>query len=163
MYEIARLPAGVIFLALLIPALFTWSDWRIAALGWPVLLGWYVLIRWTLSESKQYLRHPLYILIATVSFFLIPLIGVFGLIVGDSGMQRFTGSYELYVLPLITLALLFVFYSAWTAAKALVISEEAGAADRALRWERTVKTFLAMYFWPIGVWWVQKRVLTAAE
>ena len=163
MYEIARLPAGVFFLALLIPALFTWSDWRIAVLGWPVLLGWYLLIRWTLSESKQYLRRPLYILIATISFILVPLLGGLDLIVGDSGMERFAKRYEFYVLPAIALALLFVFYSAWTAAKALVISEEAGAADRAVRWERTVKTFLAMYFWPIGVWWVQKRVLAASE
>ena len=163
MYEIARLPAGIVFLALLIPAVFTWSDWRIAALGWAILLGWYLLIRWTLSKSKVYLHHPLYVSIAAVSLISVPMFGVFGLILGDSAMERFAERYEHYVIPLITLSLLFVLYSAWAAARALVISEEAGAANRAVRWERTVKTFLAMCFWPVGVWWVQKRVLAAAD
>jgi hypothetical protein len=59
--------------------------------------------------------------------------------------------------------MLFVLYSAWTAAKALVILEETGAADRAVRWERTVKTLIALWIWPFGVWWVQKRVLAAVS
>jgi uncharacterized membrane protein len=163
MYEIARLPAGVVFLALLIPSLFTWTDWRIATLGWAVLLGWYLLIRWTLSESKDYIRHPVYFLMATISFFSVPVLGVIGLILGDSEMERFATSYEPYILPVTTLAVLFVFYSAWTAAKALVICEESGASDRAVRWERTARTFLALWIWPIGVWWVQKRVIAAAD
>ena len=163
MYELARLPAGAIFLALLIPSLFTWSDWRVATLGWVVLLGWYLLIRWTLSESKNYLRRPAYIFIAVVSMFFVPVLGMLDFILGDSTMEHLAEQYEQYVFPIIFVALLFVVYSAWTAAKALVIAEEAAAADRAVRWERTVTTFLAMWIWPIGVWWVQKRVLAAAE
>jgi hypothetical protein len=122
-----------------------------------------LLIRWTTSESKDYFGHPLYLLLATISFFSVPLLGVIGLILGDSEFERIAESYEPYILPIISAAMLFVLYSAWTAAKALVILEETGAADRAVRWERTVKTLIALWIWPFGVWWVQKRVLAAVS
>lgn len=78
-------------------------------------------------------------------------------------MERFAEQYEGYVTSALAVAIFFVLYSAWTAAKCLVVSEEATAADRAVRWERTVKTSFALYFWPVGVWWVQRRVREATK
>ncbi|MDJ0908515.1 MAG: hypothetical protein QNI99_04955 [Woeseiaceae bacterium] len=163
MHELIRQPAGVVFLAFMIPTLFTFIDWRIAVLGWAVLQGWYLLIRWSLSETREYSRRPLYIVGALLSLLYVPMLGVFGLILGEPALERVTDRHETAFVLVLNLALAFVCYSAWTAAGSLVRSEEAGAADRAVRWERTLKTFLAMWFWPIGIWSVQKRVVAAVE
>ena len=162
LHELVRLPAGAVFVILLIPTVFTFVDWRVTTLGWFLILGWYLLIRWTLSESREVMRHPVYMVSASLALLIVPLIGLLDAMLGETAMESFAERTEAYVLPLISLSLLFVVYSAWTAARSLVIVEEVTAADRAVRWERTLKTFFAMYFWPIGVWWVQKRVRLAA-
>ncbi len=161
--NIARIPAGVIFLALLVLILLIEVQWKFAAIAWIVLLGWYVLMRATLAESKEYLRNPVYIFAATISFAYAPVLAVVGMVIGDADLERIWNQNELYLLPFHLVALLFVFYSAWTAARELIFAESKTAADRAVRWERTWKPFLQLLVWPVGVWFVHKRFQDIAE
>ena len=163
MINVANYSGGSVFLALIVSTILVAIDWRFVGIAWIVLLGWYLLIRWTLSDSKEYVRRPLYVSLAILSLLTVPIFALAGVAIGDSAFREIAEQNESYFAPIITLAMIFVVYSVWAAAKALVIAEETSAADRALRWEKTVKTSLAMYFWPIGVWSVQGRLQAASN
>lgn len=162
MIDVARYSGGTVFLGLLVPSVLMAIDWRFVGLAWIVVLGWYLLIRWRLSDSTEYVSHPLYLSLAIFSLVAVPILALAGLILGDSAFRSVAERNEQYFAPVIALSTFFVLYSLWAAAKALVISEEKNAAERALRWEKTVKTSLAMYFWPVGVWSVQRRLQAVA-
>ena len=163
MIGIARIPAGIIFLALLALIFLIEVQWKFSAIGWIALLGWYVLMRATLAESKDYIRNPVYFLAATISFTFAPILAVVGMVVGDADLDRIWNQNELYLSPFLLVALLFVFYSAWTAARELILAESKTAADRAVRWERTWKPFVQLLVWPVGVWFVHKRFQVIAQ
>lgn len=163
MINVAQYSSGTVFISLIVSTLLVAIDWRFVGIAWIVLLGWYLLIRWTLSDSKEYAGRPLYVSLAILSLVAVPILAIAGLVIGDSAFRSIAEQNEQYLAPIITLAILFVVHSVWAAAKTLVISEEKNAAERALRWEKTVKTSLAMYFWPVGVWSVQGRLQAAAK
>ena len=83
-------------------------------------------------------------LLAILSLVAVPIFAIAGLVIGDSAFRSIAERNEQYFAPIITLAMLFVVYGVWTAANALIVSEEKNAAERALRWEKTVKTSLAI-------------------
>lgn len=88
MTDITRIPAGVILLTLLFLTLLIEVPWKFAAIAWIVLHGWYLLMGATLSESKEYLQSPLYILAATISFTYVPVAAAVGMIIGDAGLEK---------------------------------------------------------------------------
>lgn len=133
------------------------AEWKFSTIAWVVLLGWYVLMRASLSDSIRYLRSPMYIFCAVIAFAYVPVLAILGFILGDQELSRLSDQYQLYLAPFQMIALLFVIYSAWTAARELVTAESKTSADRAVRWERTWKPFLQLLIWPFGVWFVQKR------
>ena len=81
----------------------------------------------------------------------VPLLAIVGVLVGPSEIQTLADDYEAYMIPVMMVAVLFALYTAWMAASALIIAEETGPADRAVRWERTMGAFMAIYFWPFGL------------
>ncbi len=121
-----------------------------------------MLMRARLSKSKAYLRDPLYIFAAVYSILYVPVLAAIGSVIGDARLEAFTRQDDLYLIPLSIITPLFVFYSAWTAARELVVAESRTAADRAVRWERTWRPFLELFFWPLGIWFVQKRFRNVA-
>ena len=156
MPKLDDLPAEGLFLILLAPLPLMYFHWGFSALGWVLTLGWYVLIRASLTTSTRYLRHPLYIVAAVVSFMYAPVLVVLTVLLGEAPLNKLARDNSYLFLPPLGAAV-FVVYSAWTAARAIVIAEEKTPADRAVRWERTLKPFLQLLFWPVGLWFVHKR------
>lgn len=150
------MPAEGLFAVLLAPLLLTYFHWGFSALGWMLTLGWYVVIRASLAASTDRLRHPLYVVAAAVSFTYPPVLVALAVLLGEAFVDDLLQNNS-YLFPIHFGVLIFVIYSAWTAARAMVIAEEKTPADKASRWERTFKPFLQLLFWPVGIWFVHRR------
>ena len=112
MIDLARISAGTIFLTLLILSYLVEVEWKFTAVGWGVNLGWYVIMRASLSESKEYLRHPAYALAAAISFAYLPLLAVAGVVLGDEKIAEIVNSNGGFLMPfgLVTVMFFFTVY-----------------------------------------------------
>lgn len=159
--RLARIPTWVLF-ATIISVGITVEFFPLlgAALGWFLLSSWFVAIRGSLEGWSSLSVRKVYAALAATAAFYPSAIAV---LVGILGIQTFILWVErlFWLFALIyTAALAGFFYTSWTAARALVVAE---STHNAIRTERTVISFLQLFFFPIGVWFFHPRYQRVLE
>ena len=66
----------------------------------------------------------------------------------------FTYQMPTYLMPIHIIATLFLFSCLWTCAKTVVVAE----SQELLKADRYIGTFFMLWFFPIGIWFVQPRL-----
>jgi hypothetical protein len=132
--------------------IYIWLGWhagmigRLSALnGRPVPAAYFVLV----AIAVVYLGA---ILVGAIVF----------VIAGDADLVAFgerLEEYEGMLAPLHVLAMAGLVFSAWTAARRLVDAEQRAPAT----WARSLGTWVVIWFFPIGVWFVQPRFRRVAN
>jgi hypothetical protein len=148
MNKILKLSAWKIFIVLMITIIIGGSidsSWGmlisgIALIGWMYLLG---MATNQLTPSLFRFSIPLFTfrLLFALIYILI--------------LSMFTNqAIPVYLIPIHIIASLFIFSCLWTCAKTIVVAE----TQKIHSFDKYIGTFLLLWFFPIGIWFIQPRL-----
>jgi hypothetical protein len=170
---VTKLSAAVLFVLLLVPMLLfqvgtTIGNPRAMAGSVFAILVWLAWHAGMIGRLSDIQRRPIpkmyfaLVGIAIVYVVSILVIAITSASRGDTGLLALTKSLQDYTfiwLPVHMAAIAGLVYSAWLAARRLVDAELGTNST----WDRTIGSWLLIWFFPIGVWFVQSRFKRVAH
>jgi hypothetical protein len=145
--KIAKLPAWVFFLLLIIPFLLANIVPFGLSISGGILILWIFLVAFSLKDKiPPNIEISFFWFVVTLSYALIYI--VFRDII-------FQNNFTKIMILLHIFAVYSVFNGLFFISKLLVIVEE----KRTFRFDRYIGTFFLFWFFPIGIWFVQPRII----